>query len=84
MSTNPSFTVAVHPAEIWGPRWRGVEAMFEAWAKLCVPERTLPQYTESTTVQLPGTTHWDMNIYQPPFDSVVEKVRRHPDPKYRK
>lgn len=76
MSTNPDLTVTVHPAEIWGPRWRGVEAMIKVWAETCLPERT--------TVQCPETTHWDMNIYQPPFDSVVEKVRSHPDPKYRK
>lgn len=60
MNTNPSVTVSIRSAEIWGPRWKAVEAMIDYWGKSLADAPALP------------------------VDSIAEKAKCHPNPKYRK
>lgn len=76
-------TVSIHPSEIWGPNWRGVEKMLDYWAKNVLPDnRSRP--SNGLTVQSPEESSFSINARTPPLDSGVEKARNHPNPYYRK
>ena len=68
-SNHPVHTICVHPSEVWGPNWQQAEELLNAWG----------EYISNME-----TPYWNMNSRTPPFNSAVEKARRHPNPKYRK
>lgn len=70
MNINPvAHTLRIHPGEIWGPRYKAVEAMFSEWAKFATSD--------------PMDTYY-LDIPVPHVDDRVNKARWHCNPAYRK